>query len=123
MNINKEKNKECIKEGGTPAVRQPSLKKPPALRGTRLSELWQLSENDVAYARELGMPEEMIDREAQKFKNYWLAAAGAKGIKRDWPSTWKNWCIRSIEFMANNQKARGNATSAMVETLQRRGNA
>jgi hypothetical protein len=123
MNINNEENKECIKEGGPPPVRQPSSKRPPASRGTRLSELWQLSENDVAYARELRMPAEMIEREAVKFKNHWLAAAGTKGIKRDWPRTWQTWCIRSIEFMANNQKARGNATSAMVEALQRRGSA
>jgi len=122
-NVSKEKNKEGIKEGSTPAVRQPSLKAPPGLRGTRLSESWQLSDSDLAYARQLGMQEAMIEREAVKFKNYWLSVPGPKGVKRDWPRTWENWCIRSIEFMANNQKAHGNATSAMVEALQRRGNA
>ena len=60
---------------------QPSLKAPPGLRETRLSESWQLSDSDLAYARQLGMQEAMIEREAVKFKNYCLRVPGPKGVK------------------------------------------
>ena len=89
-------------------------------KGTRLSVDWQPSDGDLEYARNLGMPESMIEREATKFKNYWLGVPGSKGVKLDWRHTWENWCIRSIEFAASNQKARANNTSAMIAALQER---
>ena len=78
----------------------------------------QPSDRDLEFARELGMPESMIEREATKFSNYWLGVPGSKGVKLDWSHTWTNWCIRSIEFAASNQKASGNKTSAMIAALQ-----
>jgi hypothetical protein len=124
---NKESN-QGMKQGmkqrrDTPAAKTPSLKKPSGSRGTRLSESWQLSESDVVYASNLGMPEAMIEREAVKFKNYWWSVPGAKGLKLDWPRTWETWCIRSVEFMASNQRAHGNGTSAMIAALRERGTA
>jgi hypothetical protein len=79
---------------------------------------WQPSDGDLEYARDLGMPESMIEREATKFKNYWLGVPGSKGVKLDWHRTWENWCIRSIEFAASNPKASRNKTSAMIAALQ-----
>ena len=66
------------------------------------------------------MPQSMIDREAVKFKNYWLALPGSKGVKCDWHRTWENWCIQSIEWAARDQKARGNKATAMTAALQAR---
>jgi hypothetical protein len=89
-------------------------------KGTRLSVEWQPSDGDLGYARNLGMPESMIEREATKFKNYYSGVPGSKGVKLDWRHTWENWCIRSIEFAASKHKARANTTSAMIAALQER---
>ena len=35
--------------------------------------------------------------EAAKFRDYWSAVSGAKGVKLDWPATWRNWIRRSVE--------------------------
>ena len=32
------------------------------------------------------------DRTFAKFRDYWLAASGAKARKHDWDATWRNWC-------------------------------
>lgn len=119
MKGNKERNKEGNKEGALQQQSPSHLSKRPAgKKAGRLSVAWQASEGDIAYARNLGMQETMIEREELKFKNYWLSAPGAKGLKRDWNLTWQNWCIRSVEYAAGSQKARGNTSSAMVAALQ-----
>ncbi len=30
--------------------------------------------------------------EVAKFRDYWNAQPGQKGVKTDWPATWRNWC-------------------------------
>lgn len=30
-------------------------------------------------------------REFRRFRDHWLGAPGQKGIKRDWPATYRNW--------------------------------
>ncbi len=32
------------------------------------------------------------DIEFAKFRDYWYAVPGQKGVKLDWPATWRNWC-------------------------------
>lgn len=86
-------------------------------RGSRLPEHWSPSEFDLAYARNLGMPEPMIIREATKFRNYWLSESGKKAVKVDWSKTWENWCIRQPEWEAKDQRLRGGTRSA-VDVLQ-----
>lgn len=49
------------------------------------------------YAEEQGMMGTQILREWEKFYNYWTATAGAKGVKRDWKATWRNWIINTME--------------------------
>ena len=53
------------------------------IRGTRLSDDWKPSDDDIAYAAAFRMPEALIVLEAQKFKNYWVAKTGAGATKRD----------------------------------------
>lgn len=38
-----------------------------------------------------------IDREAEKFHNFWLAKSGAGATKKDWQATWRNWCLTAEE--------------------------
>lgn len=63
-------------------------------RGTRIADNWTPSEADRAFAKQEGFSEWEIQREGQKFRDYWTACAGAKGVKLDWPATWRQW-IRS----------------------------
>lgn len=48
-------------------------------RGTRLPSDWQ--------------PKEHRERsdELAKFRDYWTAIPGSKGVKLDWDATWRNW--------------------------------
>jgi hypothetical protein len=66
-------------------------------RGTRLSDDWKPGEDDIAYAAGFRMSETLIALEAQKFKNYWIAKAGAGATKRDWSATWRNWILNVLE--------------------------
>lgn len=66
-------------------------------RGTRLPEGWALSAEGRAYARAQGMADEAIDREAERFANYWHARAGPQAVKLDWEATWRNWILKAIE--------------------------
>lgn len=62
--------------------------------GTRLPPDWEPSAEDLAFARR-EKPELDLAAEAEKFRDYWHGAAGAKGRKADWPATWRNWIRRA----------------------------
>lgn len=63
-------------------------------RGTRIPPDWTLSDAERAFAKQEGFSDWEIQRETQKFRDYWTACAGSKGVKLDWPATWRQW-IRS----------------------------
>jgi hypothetical protein len=62
--------------------------------GSRLPPDWQPSEDCQSFAAQHGVP---WSSEAEKFRDYWCAQAGAKGRKADWPATWRNWVRRAAE--------------------------
>jgi len=70
-----------------------SLPKPKG-RGTRLGADWVLPMPGRDYAASIGVPSTVIDREAEKFRDFWIAKAGANGVKLDWDATWRNWIRR-----------------------------
>lgn len=74
--------------------------------GTRLSDDWQPSAEDQAYASSQGYAEPDIQRIAESFRDYWIAQAGAKGIKRDWAATWRTWCRNQERFNPGSSRAR-----------------
>ncbi len=61
-------------------------------RGTRLSENWQPDHWERACVQDMGLTEEQIDHEANKFRDYWIAKAGKDAVKLNWSATWRNWC-------------------------------
>lgn len=69
-------------------------------RGTRLAADWEPSATDISFAQAEGMCIEAIRREAAKYRDYWIAVPGSKGVKTDWPATWRNW-IRRNHFPQN----------------------
>lgn len=62
--------------------------------GSRLPPDWQPSDEDKDFATKSGVP---WNSEADKFRDYWSAQAGAKGRKTDWTATWRNWIRRAAE--------------------------
>lgn len=71
---------------------KPSRK--PVDRGTRIPDDWQ---PDRDYARGKGLDDRTIDREAEKFRNFWRAKSGAGAIKLDWLATWQNWVMTAAQ--------------------------
>lgn len=66
-------------------------------RGTRLPDDFQVTQEMRDWYRDnVG---NAIDGliEHEKFLDYWRAAPGAKGVKLDWPATWRNWMRTAME--------------------------
>lgn len=60
---------------------------------TRLPEGWVLPPEWLEWAKINYAPDPAaVQMEADRFRDYWHAAPGAKGRKRDWAATWRNWC-------------------------------
>ena len=76
-------------------IPEPNPKPEPSFskaRGTRLSPDWQPSLEEIDFARREGIE---VDREVERFRDYWIAQAGQKGVKANWSATWRNWCRRA----------------------------
>lgn len=66
-------------------------------KGERIPPEWKPSEDDLSFATSKGMGAIRIDGEAEKFRNYWTAKTGNAATKLDWPATWRNWVLSSLE--------------------------
>lgn len=67
---------------------------PRSNRGTRLPNDWSPTGEQLAFARGLG-----VDglEQGDRFRDYWIAQPGQKGVKLDWNGTWRNWVRRAAE--------------------------
>jgi uncharacterized protein YdaU (DUF1376 family) len=72
-------------------------------KGSRLSKDWVLSKPLANWSLSQGLSQDQIKSEAEKFKDYWIGVAGAKGLKADWDATWRNW-IRNATTNSPNSK-------------------
>ncbi|WP_430436845.1 hypothetical protein [Oceanibaculum nanhaiense] len=98
-----------------PASGKPDLQVVTAGRGQRLPRDWVLPPDWERWAREAGLADPA--READKFKDYWVAKAGAGGVKLDWQATWRTWVRRSLEDAARKPGRSGGHTSGSDERL------
>lgn len=64
----------------------------PSSRGTRIPDDY---EPDLSEATARGASLQQAAEEAEKFRDWAIAAPGQKGVKLDWPATWRNWCRRA----------------------------
>lgn len=99
----------------TPKKKVPRGKK--VFKGTRIPDDWALTDELADYARIKGISDEQIANEAEKFKNYWLAASGTAGIKRNWDAAWRNWIIKAVEY-ANGQTKRSSGHAGQRSPMQ-----
>ena len=65
-------------------------------RGTRLSQDWELSEDQKQFCKQ-ERPDLDPIKVSAGFKDYWISVSGAKGVKKDWDATWRNW-VRNQRF-------------------------
>lgn len=61
-------------------------------RGTRLPDDFEPS---MADAIEAGIDINQFNIERLKFLDYWRGLPGQRGVKLDWPATWRNWCRKA----------------------------
>lgn len=80
-------------EASEPPERPPDKPK----RATSLPSDWQPTSEDINFARQEGMNEQEIDREADRFRDYWLSCGGQRGRKKDWAATWRNWIRKATD--------------------------
>lgn len=81
---------------GEVGASQPSAEPAKAKRATRLKEDWVPSEADVAFALNEGFSLADIEREATRFRNYWLEKSGKDATKLAWARTWQNWILNAV---------------------------
>lgn len=92
-------------EGNTPRARpqtpdtrhQPSSKATGVGRGSRLAPDWSPDPDGLAFAEQQGLKNGRAQAELARFRDYWSAQPGQKGVKTDWPATWRNWVRRAAE--------------------------
>jgi uncharacterized protein YdaU (DUF1376 family) len=66
-------------------------------RGSRLPDDWEPMGEGREFALSLGIGGDAFHTEAARFCDYWRAQPGQKGVKTDWPATWRNWCRKAAE--------------------------
>jgi hypothetical protein len=88
-----------------------SSKKPKQQRGSRLTAEWAPADEDIAFCK-TERPDLDPAKTADRFRDYWIAQPGAKGIKTDWTATWRNW-VRN-ESRSANQPPKKNQFAGIV---------
>lgn len=71
-------------------------------RGTRIPDDFEPTPEMIEFAlTECGLTDRDIRWHTNKFIDYWRAASGAKGTKKDWPATWRVWMRTESERKPN----------------------
>jgi hypothetical protein len=80
-------------------------------RGTRIPDDFEVSEKMRRWASDDARSVELKSATAE-FIDYWQGVPGQRGLKLDWPATWRN---RMRELEARNQRYAGKAYSVNAE--------
>jgi hypothetical protein len=97
-------------------------------RGCRLPDDWKPSETEIAFAKRLGHTDESIAAIAEIYADYWRSQPGQRGVKTDWPATWRNWIRREAKservaspkyVSASGYQYRGDERAVMKEAERR----
>ena len=97
-------------EEGEKAPQPPAAVAAPAprpQRGNRLPADWSPGPEQQAFAESLGIRNGVASAELEKFRDYWTAQPGQKGVKTDWTATWRNWLRRVAEDRAGKPAGQG----------------
>jgi uncharacterized protein YdaU (DUF1376 family) len=92
-------------------------------RGSRIPANWTPTPKDYAFASSEGLTREEINREADRFRDYWIAASGRTACKLDWEATWRNWIRSDLRKRpgsgAGNASRNGSRTGAFDRLAER----
>jgi len=81
-------------------------------RGSRIPEPFDVTPEMVAWAK-TRCPLVNGRTETEKFVNHWVAIPGARGVKLDWPATWRKWFLtaqqQAEESLARQRNRQGTA--------------
>ena len=106
-----------------PIAEQPKRAAQPrsSARGSRIPSNWTPTPQDYAFASSEGLTREEINREADKFRDYWTAASGRNACKLDWQATWRNWIRSDLRKRpgAGNASRNGSRTDAFDRLAER----
>ena len=73
---------------------------------TRLPNDWNPSNEDIEFANQTGV--DWI-KNAEIFRDYWVAMPGVKGRKANWSATWRNWIRRASDQRVNRPQSKETA--------------
>jgi len=77
-------------ERETEKERETEVEKKRGTKGSRLSTDFVLPEDWISFCQ-TERPDLNPQKVFDSFKDYWVAKAGAVGVKLDWTATWRNW--------------------------------
>lgn len=80
-------------------------------RATRLPDDWKPSATPGNQKAEQGHDPAWLDRELERFRDYWAGVSGQRGRKLDWDATWRNW-LRNAEDRKPRQQSFGQPRTA-----------
>jgi hypothetical protein len=74
----------------TETERETEVEKKRGTKGSRLSTDFELPDSWTEFCQ-TERPDLNPKKVFDSFKDYWVAKAGAAGVKLDWQATWRNW--------------------------------
>lgn len=88
---------------------------------TRLPADWRPSPAGIQFALDEGFSPDAIQREAERFRDYWHGKPGAAGRKLDWEATWRNWLRNATDRGqgrgAKNGKPQNSVAKGLADAL------
>ena len=85
-----------IKEEVPPFIPPQRSKPKSSSRGSRLPAGWSPPQEGIDFALEK-IGRDRAREELLKFRDYWSAQPGARGVKLNWLATWRNWVRKASE--------------------------
>ena len=85
--------------------------------GTRLPDGWFPSRTPGNENAEAGHDQAWLQRELDRFRDYWAAQPGQCGRKADWDATWRNW-VRKADDMGEARPRSRSATGLSDDEWQ-----
>ena len=82
---------------------------------TRLPHDWNPSNEDIEFANQTGV--DWI-KNAEIFRDYWVAQPGVKGRKANWSATWRNWVRRASEQRVTRPQSKETAIDMGIRLIR-----
>lgn len=103
---------------GGPGV--PPAAKPAPKKAERLSPNWTLRKawGDWALGERPDFTQDDVRRQAEMFRDHWVAKSGKDATKLDWEATWRNWIRKAVSPRTHAGHAHaGNKQSAAFNAI------